>query len=172
MRKTRLLVIVLVCACFVLLFSMMFYKASQPINIYMFSDISECLQIDGTESAMVTKYNDSSRDEHLKGLSFVSSYGANYVSDELEFEIFAYEFESCDLSRDYFYNATQIDMDRDMNFYSHQGPDYYTITVINGKNAYRILTSSSMRTAMDGYLSLIFSLKLDVNTTEVLPNVE
>ena len=54
---------------------------------YIFSDIEECYGFE-LGDVQITKLN-CSEDKHLKALKFDRSYCAKYVSQELEFVIFA-----------------------------------------------------------------------------------
>ncbi len=170
MAKSKKIIIFVIAILVILLFSVMLINVSQPLNIYMFSDISECGKLETMKEATVSRYSEATQDMYLKELVFEASYCAEYVSDELAFEIFAYKFSSADLSREYFYNVTQRDMDLNLNFLTNQGSFYYTIIVINGDSAYRIKTSSSNQEVMDNFLSTVFSLKFDVHNTQFVPN--
>ena len=108
----------------------------------MFSDISECVALEqaDAEDLSVLRYDSPKNDKHLKGLSYTSFYAAKYFSDGVDFEIFAYEFESEACAIEYFREASG---QRFTEGYSSENYERlvmfrYELVVYDGKRAYRL----------------------------------
>ena len=65
---------------------------------YIFADISECENLEqlGFKNAQITRYDSSECDPCIYDIEYREFYGAEYDSLLIDFEIFAYEFESED----------------------------------------------------------------------------
>ena len=81
-------------------------------NLHIFSDIQECKKIENLKSkeAEVEIYDSPKADDNLKKLEYQEFFGCEYKSDDFSFELFAYVFESEDVSMDYFENVTGKDI--------------------------------------------------------------
>lgn len=145
-----------------LLFSLLMSCDSFGTDIYIFSDISECANIEKNkhDDGEITFYENPTSDINLKNLEFLEFYAAEYKSSKLEFCIFAYNFKDKDTAKKYFENATGRYDKRDVNFSSHLNPYEYSILVINEQLAYSIVSPPSQFDELNEYLSTIFSIKL------------
>lgn len=131
------------------------------INYYAFSDISECENIENKKhrDAKITTY-DSSEDKYLNGLTPDGFYGANYASEQLTFDIFAYEFKDKKTAKNYFENSTERSSDRDVNFLATSGMSQYKLVVLFNENAYVVYTSVKYKEEVNAFLGEIFSTKI------------
>ena len=71
---------------------------SSPKEYFIFQTIDECEQLipaDQTDLS-IERYTSPEKDKHLKDLSFESFFGMKFHSNEMEYEIFAYEFADSD----------------------------------------------------------------------------
>ena len=137
--------------------------APQNMNYYVFDNIAECEKIStlGYANATLTSYDNPSKDKHLKSLTYDGFYAAKYKSDELEFEIFAYEFKSAEFAQAYFKNATGKDDGLSTNFLVSSGMGLSEIFVIDNVRAYSVIVPSAQLEKMKEVLGYIFSVKLN-----------
>ena len=99
-----LIVVILLIAGFVIY--MLSY--SSPNEYFIFQTIDECERLipsDRTE-LIIERYVSPEKDKNLKNLSYESFFGMNFHSNELEYEIFAYEFVDSDSALEYYINVT------------------------------------------------------------------
>ena len=156
MRKTNLIFIVIAIA------TTLFACSPKKLDIYIFEKISECDKINDVHTdAKVTVYDNSDKDKNLKGLSYSSFFAGEYLSNELDFKIFAYEFENAENAKKYFENATGKKNVNDTTFSTSKGMFEYMIIIIDNKNAYCAYTSPANDVALESFLAEIFSKKLD-----------
>jgi predicted heme/steroid binding protein len=162
MRKTHLMFIVITIT--LLITTALFACTPKKLDIYIFEKISECDNINGDvhTNAKVTVYDNSDKDKNLKGLSYSSFFAGEYLSNELDFKIFAYEFENTENAKKYFENATGKKNVNDTTFSMSKGMFEYMIIVIDNKNAYCAYTSPSNDEALETFLAEVFSKKLDL----------
>ena len=104
----------------------------------------------------IEKYNDTSRDENLEGLQYVAHYAAYYKCEEFEFEIFAYEFESSDVSREYHKNVS-IETDKDVSMHKTVGITKTKLVLIDNTMAYSAFYSNVDAEQVEYYLYTAFS---------------
>ncbi len=132
-------------------------------DIYIFENISECENIEKYKSddAVVTICDTPNADKNLNELEYDSFYGSSYESDELDFEMFAYEFEDCDSAKEYFKKETGKIVADDTTFITSIGMSKYEIVVIDGCRAYFVETSKADREDLNLFLSRAFSKKLE-----------
>lgn len=127
-------------------------------NQYIFSDINECYKFE-SGTAKITML-DSSEDSYLKDLIFDKCYCAKYISKELEFTIFAYEFTDEMTAKEYFKNATGKQSELDRNFTTTSGMISYEANIIDGKNAYTVQTKNEYIKQLEAVLSECFTVKV------------
>ena len=134
------------------------------MEFYIFDDIDECKKIQQLEfeNGKVNEYTSPSNDEYSKGLLYNDFFAAKYESKEVEFEIYAYLFDSEETSKSYFKNATGKDDDMETNFLVSGGIGLYEITVIDCEKAYTVFTSRSQLETVKKMLGEIFTIKLDI----------
>ena len=143
-------------------------------DIYIFENISECENIEEYKSddAVVTIYDIPTDDKNLDDLEYDSFYAASYESDELDFEIFAYEFVDSDSAKEYFSKKTGIESVYSTMFLTSGGMTKYDIIVIDESRAYYAETSKEDEEDMNQLLSRVFSKKLEfVNDSSPDPTI-
>ena len=94
----------------------------------------------------------------------------NYLSDGLEFEIFAYEFPDADTALKYFVNVSGMDSyekrlplaadDENNLFFSTKGMFRYTIVIVHQNKAYKLNAPNSCEEEVDQLLSSVFTYKM------------
>ena len=129
------------------------------IEVYIFTDLNECSNIkDLTYSAeKIREYENPNGDKYLKELVYTDFYAASYESEELSFEIFAYEFDSAESAQKYFNNVTGKNVSLDTNFSSSKGMGEFRLVVIDQKYAYTVTSSSKEAEILKKSLCEIFS---------------
>ena len=134
------------------------------LDFYIFDNISECEKIQHLEykAGKLTKYDNPKSDKYLKELSYNDFFAAKYESDEVEFEIYAYVFDSKQTSEQYFKNSTGKGDNLEINFLASKGLTSCKITVISGERAYTVLGSRSQFETIKKLLGENFSVKLTV----------
>lgn len=141
MRKKHIPIFI----CFILIgifviayFTTFRYMDDFDYSVYIFSDISECNNLIEQETdAKMETYDSPSKDKNVADLEYEKFFGGTYSSSQLTFEIFAYEFSSERTAKQYFYNETGKESERDENYSrSLGGFGKFRMIVISGKNAY------------------------------------
>ena len=127
---------------------------------YMFEDISECEKLCtlGYKGEKITKYEKPDKDKNIKNLKYKEFFGLKYESEEVEFEIFAYVFETPEGARQYFKNETGNDK-LAINFSGSSGltGPYRHIVLVNEK-VYYITTPKKYVNETEKILSEVFSV--------------
>ena len=110
-------------------------------DYYIFADISECEQLisEPNKNITVTRYASPTEDKSLKRLEYNSFFAAEYSSDSLKFEIFAYEFASTNISKQYFKNCTGKERVDDCSFLASSNRVKYELVVFENERAYTVL---------------------------------
>ena len=144
----------------------------ESMNYYIFSDISECYQLE-TKDADIEKYETPDSDKYLKALEYTNFYGVKYKSSECEFEIFAYEFKDADTAKQYYTNVTGKTDPFDCTFSSSTGMASCRLAVIDFERGYIAKTTSSSKyiEAMKKILGEVFSKQI-VRNGVILSNLE
>ena len=106
----------------------------------MFSDIGECHAIENLNhnNADIKIYASTDQDRYIKDLQFQHYFGCRYTSDELSFELFAYEFSNDDTAMLYFKNLTGKDIDPNPTFCDSSGMYWFKRIVVKENKAYAI----------------------------------
>ena len=127
---------------------------------YIFSSVDDFTQIEENcnDEIKIKKYDSYEKDEYMDGLVCSKFYAAQYSSKEFKFEIFAYEFENADVSKQYFKSAADRESEENTNFLEWGGLGHSEIVVINDQCAYVVLTSTPSKTKE--FLSQIFSIRI------------
>lgn len=147
-----LILTVILCAC-----------AHFDNDYYIFSNISECnnFEINKDEDAKITYYTTPEKDSNLKDLEYDSFFGAKYLSLDIEFEIFAYEFKDSNSAKKYFNNVTGKNSEElDTNFSASMGMTSYRLVIIDFKKAYIVQGPSSNAEAIQDFLKENFTVKI------------
>ncbi len=152
-NKAALLLIILT------ILPLCFSCGGQNSNFYIFDDISECENLEKTEYSEINvkKYTDPQEDKYLENLEYEAFYAAEFKSSELEFEIFAYEFDDPDTAKKYFENVTGKSRAYDTDFSSEKGMTQYRLVVIDFEKAYIVYTSRSSYNELNQALGSVFS---------------
>jgi len=140
-------------------------KINTHADYYIFQNISECQALSklGLEDEKLTPYENAEVDKHLNALHYTDFFAAKYTSSTLEFEIFAYTFENTKSAQSYFANLTGKNDTLETNFLISGGiAGNYEMIVIDGKNAYSIITPKAYLDEIINLLSSVFTKKLDI----------
>lgn len=134
------------------------------MDFYIFSDIDECNNIEAfkSEDATITIYDSPDLDKNLGDLAYNDFFAAYYDSNELKFEIFAYEFVDSDSAKKYFERETGIETDISTRFLASGGIKTYNVIVIDDCNAYCANTSQKDSEDLKLFLGEIFSKKIEL----------
>lgn len=132
------------------------------LEIYMFSDLSECRTIEAKEleGVQVTLYDSVANDKYIGNLKYADYYACNYSSAELQFDLFAYAFPDQVTAQAYFKNATGQDTTKTATYSISQGLTTYERIVISNNLAYSVRTQASDADAVIEILNQIFSEKV------------
>ena len=132
-------------------------------DVYIFDTLEECEKFENnsSETIQLDKKDTAFEDKSAKGLSYEDFYGAELFFDGFSFEIFAYEFSDESSSMLYFTNETGKKDTLKTNFSSSSGLSKYTLVVIDGVKAYKIISESRDAKKVTDYLSEVFSTRLE-----------
>ena len=143
-----------------------------PLEIFIFQTIDECEQLipaDQTD-AEIERYDSPEKDKNLKDLSYDAFFGMNFESDELQYEIFAYEFVDSDSALKYFINVTGksiyekdlplSDDDENKQFLASMGAFNYELIAVYQNRAYVISAPKRFRQDINELLANTFSYKI------------
>lgn len=158
-RVTFVTIFVLVVSVIWFVIGIGFTKCNGPYSICIFADISECQAFELDAGAEI-KHLDDSKDTKLKGLEYKQKYLIEYDSDDMQFKLFAYEFESQELAQKYFKNCTSKDTNGKHNFSGSTNMISYDLEVVYENFAYRIDTKARCSSALNKKLEQIFSIKI------------
>ncbi len=150
------------------------YMFTHPLSggYYIFQNISECEQLIPNDQSGVTvdRYDSPDKDTNLNGLLYKEFWGMNLSSDEIEYEIFAYEFEDSDSALKYYVNETgqnsylnklPLSMDDENKLFSaSKGIPSYRLIVIYKNRAYKVISPSKYADSVNELLASIFSQKV------------
>lgn len=160
MKKITVFICLLICLSLGLF--IMASCSDKNMDYYIFQDIEECqniISLNYTNGEFVA-YNNPNNDKNLKDLKHIDFFAGKYKSDELIFEIYAYQFENANEARRYFNNVTGKNAELETNFSSSQGISQYRLIVIDGEYAYCVTTSKSNAQELIKVLEKIFSKKI------------
>jgi len=119
-------------------------------DVHIFSNIEECQVIESLndDSSYVKTYSSPDEDENLKNLQFEEFFGCKYTSDDLDFELFAYEFSNADIAMSYFKNLTGKENDPNPTFCDSSGMFWFKRIVVKENNAYTVLCKKEYKDKM------------------------
>ena len=171
MKKTRKELLIVIITFLVLFGALAIIVANnwnrEQTDIFIFKNIEECqgLLSSSNEDVKTTVYDSPSDDKYLKDLTYVDFFAAKYESEELEFEIFAYVFDSAEASQRYFENATGIAVSLTTNFSSSYGVGLFGISsaklvVIDSERAYIIHVPHNQLEKLEKLLGEVFTVKI------------
>lgn len=132
-------------------------------SVHIFSDISECNYLEANKSndANITKYDFADNDIYLNDLEYNEFYAIKYESQNMKFEIFAYEFIDSVTAKSYFESSAKRDCISDKDFYVSTTLTNYIIRVLDGERAYILYSKPKYKEAIDSYLSYAFSIEFN-----------
>lgn len=154
------------CLLFCILLISFFSCGFRKMDYYIFKDIEECEKIFSMnyDNAKFNHYETAENDEHLGALKYDTFFAGEFRSDELNFEIFAYQFDSDESAKSYFENVTGKSSSGLMSNFSHSGGITESqIVVIDSDRAYSIIMPTSEVESVQKMLEDVFSVKLDVS---------
>lgn len=145
---------------------------SSPSKYYIFQDIKECEKLIPAEQSdlVIEKYASPYKDESLEELSYENFWGMNFNSNELKYEIFAYEFIDSDSALKYYINVTgqnsyekelPLSNDNDNKRLSAtKGMTSYRLVAVYQNKAYLIVAPKEYEKAINKLLADTFSYQL------------
>ncbi|MBQ7968442.1 MAG: hypothetical protein IJ292_01285 [Clostridia bacterium] len=175
-KHKKSFIIILVCASIIFIFIVGFIiymlKYFSPSEYFIFQNINECERLIPTEQSDLTieRYTSPDKDKYLKDLSYKDFWGMKLLSNELEFEIFAYEFVDSDSALKYYINVTRqnsykkelpLSTDNDnKRLSSSKGMFVYRLVVVYQNKAYLVVAPSQYDDAINKLLSDTMTYKL------------
>lgn len=145
---------------------------SSPDEYYIFQSINECEQLIPTDQTdlIIEQYTSPEKDKNVKDLSFKSFFGMKFHSNELEYEIFAYEFADSDSALKYYINVTGqssyekelplSDSNANKRLSSSKGMTSYRLVAVYQNKAYVIVAPNQYEDAINKMLATVFSFQL------------
>lgn len=133
------------------------------MSIYIFNDIDECKNLDDYFDRHVTIINhDSPKDDkNLGNLKYTSFFAADCLSSNIEFTIYAYEFESSDAAKMYFKNGTGINIEREKGYNASSGITTFKLFVFAQERAYTVYCKNGDSKELIKCLQNAFSEKVN-----------
>lgn len=109
-------------------------------DVHIFSNIEECQSIEGLNdnNTDLKIYFSPDKDKNLRNLQFQEFFGCDYTSEDLIFELFAYEFSSVDIAMSYFKNFTGKEDDPNPTFCDSSGVFWFKRIVVKENKAYAV----------------------------------
>lgn len=162
-KKILLVVCVSVVAITVVLMAIARFATLWNAEVFIFSNIDECKAIENRsgETVSFTKFQDATQDDCLQGLSYISFYAGKYSSDQLKFELFAYEFDDVASSRSYFENITGKDTEQmEQNFSISSGMITARIVAYSNNHAYAVYCPTNNLPNVMQILEELFTVKI------------
>lgn len=98
---------------------------------------------DESIQAYLTVYESPEQDKYLKELNYDNFFACKYSSDDLEFELFAYQFQEMDSAKEYFNHIAGHKATDDTDFLKSAGMTSYKSVVISGNTAYAVYSKRS-----------------------------
>ena len=172
-KKNTIIVVSIVFVILIVFTIQIFSSLTQtPDNFYIFNSISECEKLISVDKSNINVeiYDDNNKDENSKGLLYNGFFGMNYESEELKYEIFAYEFEDANSALKYYVNVTGqknyenklplSSSDENKLLSASSGMFSYRLIVVCKNMAYQINAPKQYKNAIIELLSTIFSIKV------------
>ncbi|MBO5879276.1 MAG: hypothetical protein J6Q68_01825 [Clostridia bacterium] len=147
-----------------MLFNLFVYELPNfgDVDYYIFENIEECEKIETLNftEQKITKYENPEKDKNLKSLQYEAFYGAKYESQELTFEIFAYEFATEEDAAAYFKNSSARKATDKSTFAGSRHAFSADFQVIYYNRVYSVRTTNKHMQAAKDALGTIFSIKI------------
>ena len=147
-------------------------NCSSPSEYFIFQNINECEQLIPSDQSnlIIDRYASPEKDKNLKELSYKSFWGIKFHSNELEYEIFAYEFVDSNSALQYYINVTGqssyekelplSDGDENKRLSSSKGMSSYRLIAVYQHKAYVIVAPKQYEEAINKLLATTFSYQL------------
>ena len=135
---------------------------AKKLEVNMFADLSECYAIEllETSDVQITLYDSPIEDEYIGNLEYANYYACHYLSSEVQFDLFAYEFYDQETAKQYFKNVTGKEDDRTVTYSDLEGFSSYRRIVISDNSVYSVYTAASDAEAVIEIINQIFSRKI------------
>ena len=135
---------------------------SEELEIKIYSDIEECKNIVtfDADQAEIHIYDTPVKDKNLKDLEYRKFFGCEYIAEDCNFEIFAYEFDSSDVAMAYFKNETGKGNDPNPTFTDSSGIFSYRRIVVNNNMAYIVTCRNIHKDKVIDYINKCFSVNV------------
>ena len=168
MNKTKKNAVVVCIACLVgVAIAWFVYTLFNPLpnEYFLFQEIEECegLIPDNQSDAKIERYDLPSGDKDLMALPYYAFFGMKLESDEMEYEIFAYEFEDSDSALQYYENVTgksNVQWDEEKPLLSAtKGMFSYRVIVVSQNRAYKLIAPNRYVDEVHEVLAKAFSQK-------------
>ena len=128
-------------------------------DLDMFATIEECQQLETKKEAGAEIYS-VDFDYALKDLMPIRSYCCQYTSDNMSFQLYAYEFAAEADAAAYFENETGKDNQPVVTFSAVSNPLNYNCIVRDHEKVYRYYCQTIWRDAVTAYINDCFSVDL------------
>lgn len=153
---------VLFCLITLLLFNSYSCKITSN-DVYIFSDINECQSIKDSvrENVNIKIYDSPVNDKYLKQIPYREWFGCKVTSDDMTFELFAYEFLNADFAMRYFESVTQKKNNPNPTFSSGSGMNLYHRIVVDENNAYAVYCSKKDQSRVIEFLNSRFTKSIE-----------
>lgn len=134
----------------------------RTFDVHMFSDLSECYTIEslGKVNEQIIVYDSPYEDKYIGKLEYNEFYACSYLCDELQFDLFAYEFSDHITAKKYFEAVTGKEDIRATTFSDVKGLRSYRRIVIDDNYAYAVYTTVSQADVVTDLLNQMFSRKV------------
>lgn len=145
---------------------------SSPNEYFIFQTIDECEKLIPADQndLIIEQYASPDKDKNLKDLSYESFFGMKFHSNELEYEIFAYEFVDSNSAFKYYINVTGQnsyekelpldDNDENKRLSSSKGMSSYRLIAVYQHRAYVIVAPKQYEDTINNVLATVFSFQL------------
>lgn len=139
---------------------------SYPMYMFMFEDFNECKQLMnyGEIEAEVKVYDDPTTDKDYTDIVYKTFWGMSYMSEDLNYEIFAYEFDNRQSALKYSSIAAEDDEascdEYGIYWIKMFTPNEYIIVVMENNFVYKIVSPKDSNYKIDKMLSSMFSQKI------------
>ncbi len=174
LSKKNLPILLGLIASFLLITGFVIYMLnfSSPNEYFIFQTIDECEKLIPTDQTdlLIERYTSPEKDKNLKGLSYESFFGMNIHSNEVKYEIFAYEFVDSNSALKYYINVTGqnsykkelplSDDTENKRLSSSKGMFSYRLIAVYQNKAYVIVAPSHFEKVINKLLATTFSYPL------------
>ena len=171
-KKSPILLGLIVVILLIVGFVIYMLNYSSPNEYFIFQTIDECERLVSADqtNSIVERYVSPEKDKNLKNLSYESFFGMNFHSNELEYEIFAYEFVDSNSALKYYINVTgQTSYEKELpldesyenkRLSSSKGMSSYRLIAVYQNKAYVIVAPKQYEDIINKMLASTFSFQI------------